>query len=200
MKSLSRHAPLAMDADTFSTIGHQLVDQLSALLAAVPSRPVTIDQSPSSLRTALNTHGPLPEAGADPAMLVADTARQLFDYSLMNAHPRFFGYITSPPAPIGILGDFLASALNANVGSWTLGPAATEIETQTVRWIAELIGFPAGSGGLLVSGGNAANFVSVLAARTAKATWDVRTAGLRAAERRLRLYASTETHTWIQKA
>src|SRR3954470_17378407 len=130
MKSLSRHAPLAMDADTFSTIGHQLVDQLSELLAAVPSRPVTIDQSPSSLRTALNTHGPLPEAGADPATLVADTARQLFDYSLMNAHPRFFGYITSPPAPIGILGDFLASALNANVGSWTLGPAATEIETQ----------------------------------------------------------------------
>ena len=55
---------------------------------------------------------------------------------------------------------------------------ATEIEAQTVRWIAEFIGFPADAGGLLVSGGNMANFVCFLAARTAKAGWDVRKAGL----------------------
>jgi glutamate/tyrosine decarboxylase-like PLP-dependent enzyme len=87
-------------------------------------------------------NGPLPEEGTDPATLLADLPRQLFDHSLFNAHPRFFGYITAPAAPIGILADFLASALNANVGAWRLGPAATEIETQTVRWIAELIGYP----------------------------------------------------------
>ena len=46
---------------------------------------------------------------------------------------------------------------------------ATEIEAQTVRWIAELIGYPQPCGGLLVSGGNMANFVGLLAARTAKA-------------------------------
>ena len=94
-------------------------------------------------------------------------AQLLFDHSLFNGHPRFFGYVTAPPAPIGILGDFLAAAVNPNVGAWMLSPAATEIESQTVRWIAELIGYPVDCGGLLVSGGNMANFVCVLAARAA---------------------------------
>jgi aromatic-L-amino-acid/L-tryptophan decarboxylase len=121
-------------------------------------------------------------------------------HSLLNGHPRFFGYITSSPAPIGMLGDLLASALNANVGSWRLGPMATEIEAQTVRWIAELVGYPATGGGLLVSGGNMANIVGLLAARVA-ADWDVRAAGRGGpGARRLRVYASAETHTWLQKA
>jgi glutamate/tyrosine decarboxylase-like PLP-dependent enzyme len=196
-----RQAPLAMDAETFKSLGHQLVDQLAALLAQVPAGPVTRNHAPAEIRRALGLTAPLPERGMDPAPLLADTARQLFEHSLFNAHPRFFGYITAPPAPIGILGDFLASALNANVGSWTLGPAATELEAQTVRWIAELIGFPAGGDGLLVSGGNAANIVCLLAARAAAAAWDVRADGVGGAESRLLVaYASTETHTWIQKA
>src|SRR5262249_33121501 len=124
-----------------------------------------------------------------------------FAHSLLNGHPRFFGYITAPPAPIGILGDFLASAVNPNVAAWILSPAATEIESQTVRWIASLIGFPGDCGGLLVSGGNMANVVCFLAARAAKASWDVRELGMAAPlAPRLRVYASAETHTWIQKA
>src|SRR5689334_21830936 len=140
MSSPQRHSPLAMDADTFRTLGHALVDQIAGLLASVPGRPVTPDESPSAVRQALDLNGPLPESGSDPATLLAEVAPRLFDHSLFNAHPRFFGYITAPPAPIGILGDFLASALNANVGAWRLSPAATELEIQTVRWVAQLIG------------------------------------------------------------
>jgi glutamate/tyrosine decarboxylase-like PLP-dependent enzyme len=100
-----------------------------------------------------------------------------------------------------MLGDFLAAAVNPNVGAWILSPAATEIESQTVRWIAELIGYPAGCGGLLVSGGNMANMVCFMAARAAKADWDVRARGVVGESgRRLRVYVSAETHTWIQKA
>ena len=199
----TRDAPLAMDAATFRRLGHQLVDQLAELLASVPDRPVTRDESPSALRHALDLNGPLPEAGTDPGPLLAQTAQRLFDHSLFNAHPRFFGYITAPPAPIGIFGDLLAAVVNPNVGAWTLSPAATEIESQTVRWIASLIGYPSDCGGLLVSGGNMANVVCFLAARAAKAGWDVRehgVAGAGAGARPLRVYASRETHTWIQKA
>ncbi len=199
---LRRDAALALDAERFKTLGHQLVDELAELLASVPHRSVAPERSPSDIGAALGLAAPLPEQGAEPAVLLARTARALFDGSLFNAHPRFFGYITAPPAPIGILGDFLASALNPNVASSTLAPAATEIERQTVRWIAELIGFPTDCGGLLVSGGNMANLVCLLAARTALATWDVRAKGVGGAEapRRLIAYASSETHTWIQKA
>jgi aromatic-L-amino-acid decarboxylase len=196
-----RQSALAMDAAVFRALGHRLVDQLAALLESVPRGPVTRDESPSAVRDALDLTGPLPEAGTDPGLLLERTTKLLFEHSLFNAHPRFFGYITAPPAPIGILGDFLAAAVNPNVGAWTLSPAATEIEAQTVRWIATLIGYPAECGGLLVSGGNMANLVCFFAARAAKAGWNVRERGVAGeAGRTLRVYCSAETHTWIQKA
>ena len=173
-----RHSPLAMDAATFRALGHRLVDQLAEFLESLPRGPVTRDESPSAVRDALDLTGPLPESGMDPGPLLERTAQLLFDHSLFNGHPRFFGYITAPPAPIGILGDFLAAAVNPNVGAWTLSPAATEIESQTVRWIAALIGYPVDCGGLLVSGGNMANLVCFMAARAAKAGWDVREHGV----------------------
>jgi glutamate/tyrosine decarboxylase-like PLP-dependent enzyme len=151
------------------------------------------------VRRALDLSGPLPETGTAPGPLLETTARLLFDHSLFNAHPRFCGYITAPPTPVGILGDFLAAALNANVGGWLLGPAASEIEAQTVRWIAELIGYPPACGGLLVSGGNMANLVCFLAARAAIPDRPIREEGVAGAGR-LRAYASAETHTWLQKA
>jgi glutamate/tyrosine decarboxylase-like PLP-dependent enzyme len=190
-----------MDAATFRALGHRLVDQLTDLLEAVPRGPVTRDESPSAVRSALDLKDPLPESGTEAGPLLEGTARLVFEHSLFNGHPRFFGYITAAPAPIGILGDFLASALNANVGAWILSPAATEIESQTVRWIASLIGYPVDCGGLLVSGGNMANFVCFLTARAAKAGWDVRRRGIAGdSGERLRAYGSMETHTWIQKA
>jgi aromatic-L-amino-acid/L-tryptophan decarboxylase len=196
-----RHAPLAMDAAIFRKLGHRLVDQLGGFLESLPLGPVTRDESPTVVRQALDLTGPLPEMGTDPGLLLEETAKLLFAHSLFNGHPRFFGYITAPPAPIGILGDFLAAAVNPNVGAWTLSPAATEIESQAVRWIAEFIGYPANCGGLFLSGGNMANFVCFLAARAAKAGWDVREHGVfEDSGRRLRAYCSVETHTWMQKA
>jgi len=197
----SRQSALAMDAATFRALGHRLIDEVAQFLEQLPHGPVTHDESPSAVRAALGLTGPLPESGTDPGRLLSETTRLLRDHSLFNGHPRFFGYITAPPAPIGILGDLLAAAMNPNVGAWTLSPAATEIEAQTVRWIAEFIGYPTGSGGLLVSGGNMANFVCFLAARAARADWDVREHGVVGESgRRLRIYGSKETHTWIQKA
>src|SRR5215831_7675057 len=201
MAGHERHAPLAMDGATFRALGHKLVDEIAEFLESLPKRPVTRDLPPSAIRTALGLNAPLPEEGRDPGALLAEVAPLLFDHSLLNSHPLFFGYITAPAAPIGILGDFLASAVNANVGSWTLAPAATEIELQTVRWIAELIGYPSSAGGLLVSGGNMANFICFFAARAAKAPWNLREAGLSGRSgRQLVVYGSAETHTWIQKA
>ncbi len=110
------------------------------------------------------------------------------------------GYITSSPAPIGMLADFLAAAVNPNVGAQILSPVATEIEKQTVQWLAEFIGLSPGYGGILVSGGNMANFTAFLAARTAKAPENIREEGLARAPRELVIYCSKTTHTWIEKA
>jgi len=196
-----RHAPLDMSADEFRRLGHQLVDQVAEAFESLPDRAVTTDPSPAAVRESLGLGRPLPDAGTPAGELLNDLVPRLVACSLFNAHPRFFGYVTASPAPVGTLGDFIASALNPNVGSWNLAPAATEIEAETVGWIAGLLGCPAGTGGLLVSGGNMANIVGFVTGRTARAPWDVRARGTVDEDgRRLAVYASSETHIWIQKA
>jgi glutamate/tyrosine decarboxylase-like PLP-dependent enzyme len=194
----TRAAPLAMSSEEFRELATQLIDRIAGFLDSLPKRPVTRAESPAVVRQALEAQRTLPRQGADPAQLLHHAADLLFDHSLFNGHPRFWGYITSSAAPIGALGELLAAVVNPNVGAWLLSPMASEIEGQTIRWIAEMLSYPVDCGGLFVSGGNMANFVCFLAARQAKAAWDVRSKGMDGT--RLRAYCSRETHTWIQKA
>ncbi|RPJ55963.1 MAG: aspartate aminotransferase family protein [Acidobacteria bacterium] len=195
-----RRAPLDLRPDEFRALGHHLVDQIADFLGSLPSRKVTPCEPVQSVRQLIDFNRSLPEQGTEPGPVLARIADQLFDHSLHNGHPRFWGYVTSSAAPIGALADFLASAVNPNAGGWKLAPLATEIEVQTIRWIAELIGYPSDCGGLLLSGGNMANFVGFLVGRRTKCGWDVRQAGMQAGAKQLRVYTSQETHTWIQKA
>ncbi|OGU73817.1 MAG: amino acid decarboxylase [Ignavibacteria bacterium RIFCSPLOWO2_02_FULL_55_14] len=194
-----RIAPLDMSPAAFRSVGRRAVDDTAKFLASMPKGSVTAGSAPKRIRKLLGT-GKLPQRGMAPGPLLRATTKLLFDESLFNGHPRFWGYITSSPAPLGMLGDLIASAVNPNVGAWVLSPVASEIEAQTIRWIAELIGYPTTCGGLLVSGGNMANFIGFLAARKAKATWDIRTGGLRSGPAAMTVYVSQETHTWIHKA
>ena len=196
----SRNAALDIHPDEFRRLGYQVVDRIADFLTSLPGRPVTPDETRQALQAALGGAA-VPAQGTEPERLLEEAATLLFDHSLLNGHPRFWGYITSSAAPIGALGDLLAAVVNPNVGAGVLSPMATEIEAQTVRWIAELIGYPSDCGGLLTSGGNMANFIGLIAARKAKLPWDVRTSGmLGGGGRQPRIYASNETHTWIQKA
>ena len=196
----ARNSPLEMTPEEFRRLGYRLVDQVAEFLGSLPHRKVSPDESPLEIRAALG-NASLPEQGTAPELLLDEAVRLLVDHSLFNGHPRFMGFITSPAAPVGTLGELLAAAINPNVGGWILSPMASEIEAQTIRWIAEMIGYPPEAGGVLVTGGTMANFVGFLAARKAKVAWDARAHGLAGAgARKLRVYVSTETHTWIHKA
>ncbi|MCZ6673624.1 MAG: aminotransferase class V-fold PLP-dependent enzyme [Verrucomicrobia bacterium] len=188
-----------MSAYDFRKIGHKLVDEIAGFLESLPERKVTESQSVAEIQNVLG-NASLPQEGMDSAQLLKETTDLLVDHSLFNGHPRFWGYVTSSAAPIGILGDFLASAVNQNVGAWQLSPIASEIEAQTIRWIAEFIGYNTDCGGLMVSGGNMANFVGFLAGRKSKTPWDVRKEGLQNRDEQVRVYCSDATHTWVHKA
>ena len=195
-----RIAPLEMAPCEFRKAGRQLVERIAEFLCTLPDRPVTSDTSPSVIRS-IPGKGMLPEQGAEARDLLEEAATLLFEHSTFNGHPRFMGFITSSTAPIGALGEMLAAVINPNVGGWVGAPIGAAIEEQTIRWIAELIGYPTDCGGLLVSGGNMGNIVGLLTARKAMATWNIQTSGLRGAgSRQLRIYASSETHIWIHKA
>ncbi len=163
---VDRVRPLELDPETFRRLGHHLVDRLAEWMTAMPSGPVTRAEDAAVLRAALGQSS-MPEAGADPARVLEQAADLVIEHSLFNGHPRFMGYITSSAAPLGALADLLAASVNPNCGSFGLSPMGTLIEAQAVQWIAEMVGLPAGAGGLLVSGGNMANMVAFWAARAA---------------------------------
>ncbi len=128
----NRSSPSDLSPNEFRELGHALIDQIAEFLGSLRERPVTQAHTPTEIRNLLTTDA-LPANGAAPDTLLRETAELLFDHSLHNGHPRFFGYITSSSAPLGALGDLLASAVNSNVGGWDISPVASEIEAQTIR-------------------------------------------------------------------
>jgi aromatic-L-amino-acid decarboxylase len=190
--------PIEINREEFRKVGYQLIDSISNFLETIDLRKVTTGETPRQIQKLLGTDS-LPERGVAVADLFTRASDLLMNHSLFNGHPKFFGYITSSPAPIGILADLLAATINPNVGANILSPMATAMEKQTIKWLAEFIGVPASYGGILVSGGNMANFTAFLAARTAKAPKNLKEEGLANAGDMI-LYCSKATHTWIEKA
>jgi aromatic-L-amino-acid decarboxylase len=189
-----------MAPDEFRAIGHSLVDAVADFLARLPDAPTASPLLPDAMRGMLGKRK-MPENGVDIAPIVDRFSRDFFRHSTHNGSPRFWGYITSSAAPIGALADLLAAAVNPNCGAWALSPIATEIENESIRWLAQFLGLPGKWDGVLVSGGNMANIVGFIAARKAKSPWDIRTKGLTdSGSRRLVVYGSGEMHTWINKA
>jgi glutamate/tyrosine decarboxylase-like PLP-dependent enzyme len=118
-----------------------------------------------------------------------------------NGHPAFFGWVNPPPALAGVLASLAAAAMNPSVVSGD--HADVYLERTTVRWLAELVGFPhAPGGGLLTSGGSAATIVCLAGARhraAADAGHDVRRRGLAGAPR-LVAYVPPEAHSCVPRA
>jgi aromatic-L-amino-acid/L-tryptophan decarboxylase len=190
--------PIEINKEEFRKIGYQLIDSISSFIETIDEKKVTTGETPKQIQKLLGTAS-LPEHGTAVSELFTKASDLLMNHSLLNGHPKFFGYITSSPAPIGLLADLLAATINPNVGANILSPMATAIEKQTIKWLAEFIGVPTSYGGILVSGGNMANFTAFLAARTAKAPKTLKEEGLASAGNMV-LYCSKATHTWIEKA
>ncbi len=190
---------IEISKEEFRKIGYRLIDDISDFINSIDKKPVTKSESPRQIQNILGISS-LPENGIPAAELISKTTDLLFNHSLFNGHPKFLGYITSSAAPIGALADLLAASVNPNVGAHILSPMATEIEKQTVQWLAEFIGVSPNYGGILVSGGNMANFTAFLAARTAKTPKSIKEDGLSNTSKKLTIYCSKTTHTWVEKA
>ena len=74
------------------------------------------------------------------------------------------------------------------------------VEQQVVRWMQELFGFPDTSSGLFVTGSSIANFIGILAARSAKIGTQVRADGIGSLSGQLIVYTSADAHGCIAQA
>ena len=195
-----KHAPLAMDPEHFRRLAHEAVDLVADYLAGLGEAPVFGPMTAAERTTLMQE--PLEAAGVAPETVLERFRTAVMPHAMGNGHPRFFGWVNSPPAPVGIVADFLAAAMNPSCAGGD--HAAIYVERAAVRWLMELIGFPTDdSMGLLASGGSAATLIALAAARHRAARedgWNVRTEGLQHARPSLRLYVSPDGPSCIQKA
>jgi glutamate/tyrosine decarboxylase-like PLP-dependent enzyme len=191
------HENLEIPADRIREMGRCALDLVAEYYATLCTRTLIEPARSCSLRPLLDE--PVPVEGAPFEEALAKIRDVVMRYCRHNAHPRFFGYISSPGNAVNTIGGIVAAALNINLTSWRSGPPAAEIEHLTIRWLKEMLGFPASGTGLLVSGGSMANLAAIAAARSAKAPHDVTGEGMHGAAG-MRLYASSEGHFSIRKA
>jgi aromatic-L-amino-acid decarboxylase len=182
-------------AEQIRLVGRQVVELMADQLAGSPDRPVFRPVPPDLART-LST-GALPDDGADPAELLEAFRDAIAPYPLGNNHGRFWAWVCSPANVMAVFGDALAASMNPHCD--VANHAAVHVERRVLDWFRDMVGFPTGSGGILVSGGSMANLTGLATARHARSGWDDRELGL-AGGPRLRVYVSDQGHSCIRKA
>ncbi len=182
--------------DEIRRVGHRVVDLIARHLGSLPERPV-FRPFPAE-RAAGYLASPLPEQGRDAGEILDLFARDVEPFPFGNGHPRFFGWVNSPPVPLGIFAEALAAAMNPSCAGGN--HAAIYVERQVIDWFRQIAGFPTTSMGLLVSGGSTAALTALAVARHARCGFDVRARGLQDAGPRLLVYQGSEAHGCHQKA
>jgi aromatic-L-amino-acid/L-tryptophan decarboxylase len=184
-----------MNDGEFREIGHRVVDLLADYLENIEEKPVFPNHSPATL-TKLFAE-PLPQDACSAEGLLSELEQKLLPNCTHVGHPGYMGLITPSPSPIGIIADFICSALNQNIGAYTVGPAAVAMERRTVRWLTGLAGYGENAGGNLTSGGMMANFVGLKLARDAVSGDRIQHEGV---HERCAVYTSEERHVSVDKA
>ncbi len=178
--------------------------QQAAHLAAghmngLADRPVFQQMSPDERAAILDA--PLPASGLPTGDIFAFAERHILSRPFGNGHSRFMAWANSPPQPVGVAADMLASAMNPSCAGGD--HAAIYLEHTATRWLLELTGMDgSGTFGLLTSGGSMATLTGLAAARHAAARRDgvdIRRDGLYATQR-YTAYASDQAHSSVEKA
>ncbi|MDT0540439.1 pyridoxal-dependent decarboxylase [Croceitalea sp. P059] len=142
----------------------------------------------------------LPKKGMDISLLLDDVAKKVLRTATGNLGPHMYAYVMSGGNQVSILAEQLATTINQNQTKWHLGPAMNEIEKRVIAWTAELLKFPEDSGGVLVSGGSAANLTGLTVGRNIFFEKEgIRKKGV-FGQKPFIVYASEEVHSCIDKS
>jgi len=184
-----------MDSNEFRSLGHYVVDLLAGYLEHIEERRVFPDAEPRTVNELFAE--PLPQNPSSSEDVVKELQEKLLPYCTHVGHPGYMGLITPSPSPVGVIADFVCSALNQNVGAYSIGPSAVAIERRVIRWLTDLCGYDAQAGGNLTSGGMTANFIGLKVGRDAASGDRAQHEGVREP---CAVYVSEERHVSVDKA
>jgi glutamate/tyrosine decarboxylase-like PLP-dependent enzyme len=181
-----------------------LLDQTAKLAAdfydTLDERPVFPRAGAAELRAAFAR--PLPDDPIDPQTVIAELAAAADPGLVAEPSGRYFGFVIGGAVPASLAADWLTSAWDQNAGIYVGGPAASVVEEVAGAWLIELLGLPRGVSFGFVTGGQAASFTALAAARhhvLKNAGWDVERDGLTGAPR-IRVVVGEKRHGTIDRA
>jgi aromatic-L-amino-acid decarboxylase len=188
-----------MDPEAFRAAAHAAVEIMADYLKGVGERAVMPAIEPGTLRPLFPA---VPPDSPEPIEAILADYRRLIEPNVTHwQHPRFLAYFSSAASGPGIIGEMLTAVLNANVMLWRTSPVGTELEQVVVDWFRQALGLPVGFDGLLTDTASTSSLLALAAARQAAGV-DAAARGLpgRPEVPRMRIYASEEAHSSIEKA
>ena len=191
---------LDMDAEAFRAAAHTVVDVMADYLEGIEARPVFPAIEPGTLRPLFPTSAP--ESPEPIEAILADYGRLIEPNATHWQHPAFLAYFATTASGPGILGEMLTAAIGQNAMLWRTSPIGTELEEVVVDWLRQALGLPETFDGLLTDTASTSTLIALAAAREAAGT-DAAARGLAGRADLgggLRVYASTEAHSSIEKA
>src|SRR5687768_6864995 len=135
-------------------LGHRVADIVAEHLGTIREERVIASLPRSELGKSLQRGAPA--EGIEFDDLIATLQSSVFPYHAREPHPGFLAYVPSCPTFPAVLGDWIATGYNFFAGVWPVAAGPNELEMVVLEWMREWMGMPAGSGGLLTSGGSAA--------------------------------------------
>ena len=186
-----------MDLQAFQKEGHRLLDWITRYLGELERYPVLARSKPGQVRASFPSS---PPGEGEPLPRILEDVERLIVPGLTHwNHPGFFAYFSISASAPGILGELLAAAFNVNGMLWKTSPVATELEAVTLDWLRQMLGLPPGLFGVIQDTASASTLVALAAAREAVPGLEARRRGL-VGQARLRMYASEEAHSSVEKA
>jgi len=198
---VSQEKSLHMTPEEFRRYGHAVVDWIADYQSRIESFPVRSQVKPGQIRASLPADPPA--KGESMEAMLKDFERFILPGVTHWQSPNFFAYFPCNASGPGILGDLLSSGLGIQGMLWSTSPACTELETHVMDWLVGMLGLPekllssATGGGVIQDTASSAALCALLAGRE-KATGY--TTNKKGGNGRLVAYASTQTHSSLEKA
>jgi len=154
---------LEMDAEHMRRLGHAVVDRVVDRWLTLGEAPAWEGGTRRELETLLAEGAP--EEPRDAEAVLTRAYEEILPKAGRIDHPRFFAFIPSSPTWPSVLGEFLATGFNIFQGTWLESAGPSQLELVVMDWFRSWLELPESGGGVLTSGGSAANLVGLVTAR-----------------------------------
>ena len=185
-----------MPASELRAALHEAANIVADYLEGVEDYAVLPKIQPGELTERLDR--PPPEDPEPLADIMRDVRADVIPNATHWQSPNYLAYFSSSASAIGLLGEMVSSGLNSNAFLWRVSPIGAELEGITVAWLRQGLGLPNAFDGVFNDTASISSLAALAAARQ-QATGDASRSGL-AESAPLRIYASTEAHSSIERA